>query len=326
FGQSGSVRVELDKSTLPLLARAPGVMYVDRFVQPSVSNDIARWVIQSGDTVDFATPVHDHGIYGTGQLVTLGDTGLDFGHPDFADPNHTAPGPDHRKVKDYYSPPCPVGGCNDHDDDINHGTHTSGSIGGDDGVWHVYNGDATGSHGTTGPHDGQAFDAFLEMQDLSAGNNSINFNSVTDLWQMAMIRDSWIHSDSWGSCCTAYIQESADTDQFIWNNQHYLGSSDPGPAVLHGRMVPDREPRTGEWLHALGGSAEVKPHQLRTRDGGRGCVCVRRDAVPELRPRVRACDPGRRNVLCGRCPGPRDRRPPRGHQHGRLGHPLTRDR
>src|SRR5947199_248199 len=121
FGQSGSVRVELDKSTLPLLARTPGVMYVDRFVQPTVSNDIARWVIQSGDTVNFATPVHDHGIYGTGQLRTLGDTGLDFGHPDFADPNHTTPGPDHRKVKDYYSPPCPPGGCNGHDDGINHG-------------------------------------------------------------------------------------------------------------------------------------------------------------------------------------------------------------
>src|SRR5207249_942657 len=187
------------------------------------------------------TPVHDHGIYGTGQLVTLGDTGLDFGHPDFADPNHPTPGPDHRKVKDYYSPPCPVGGCNNHDDGINHGTHTSGSIGGDDGVWHVYNGDASGSNGTTGPHDGQAFDASLEMQDLSADGNSINFNSVTDLWQMAKDRNSSIHSDSWGSCCNAYIQESADTDQFIWNNQDFLvvfaagncGGGACGPVGLH---------------------------------------------------------------------------------------------
>src|SRR5436309_3510310 len=121
-----------------------------------------------------------------------------------------------------FSPPCPPGGCNGHDDGINHGTHTSGSIGGDDGVWHVYNGDASGSNGTTGPHDGQAFDASLEMQDLSADGNSINFNSVTDLWQMALNRNSSIHSDSWGSCCNAYIQESADTDNFIWNNQDFL--------------------------------------------------------------------------------------------------------
>src|SRR5438876_227142 len=60
------------------------------------------------------------------------------------------------------------------------------------------------------------------MQDLSADGNSINFNSVTELWQMALNRSSWIHSDSWGSCCNAYIQESADTDQFIWNNQDFL--------------------------------------------------------------------------------------------------------
>src|SRR2546427_57474 len=178
FGQSGSVRVELDKSTLPLLARAPGVMYVDRFVQPTVSNDIARWVIQSGDTVNFATPVHDHGIYGTGQLVTLGDTGLDFGHPDFADPNHTTPGPDHRKVKDYYSPPCPVGGCNTHDDGINHGTHTSGSIGGDDGVWHVYNGDATGSNGTTGPH---TMNPFAEAKNVIAAGATFNGPGLEDV-------------------------------------------------------------------------------------------------------------------------------------------------
>src|SRR5207245_5024563 len=71
FGQSGSVRVELDKSTLPLLARAPGVMYVDRFVQPTVSHDIARWVIQSRDSVTSAPPVHGRGRYGTGPPATL---------------------------------------------------------------------------------------------------------------------------------------------------------------------------------------------------------------------------------------------------------------
>jgi len=236
WGQSGSVRVELDKAQIDRLARITGAMYIDRWVQPTVMNDLARWVIQSGNTDTFATPVHDHGIFGTGQLVTLGDTGLDYGHPDFSDPNHTTPGTDHRKVKDYYSPPCPPGGCNDHDDGINHGTHTSGSIAGDDGVWHVYNGDATGSNGSAGPHDGQAFDAFIEMQDLSADGNSINFNSVTDLWSMAKDRDSWIHSNSWGSCCNQYIQESADTDQFIFTNQEFIvvfAAGNAGAGGLH---------------------------------------------------------------------------------------------
>src|SRR5437773_10981378 len=240
-GGTGTVRAELSKTVIENLARVPGVMYIDRFVQPYVMNDLARWVVQSGDTVNHATPVHDHGIFGTNQTITLGDTGIDYKHPDFWDPNNATPGPTARKLTAYYKDCGNTNHCDLNDDGINHGTHTSGSIGGDDGVWHVYNGDASGSNGTTGPHDGQAFDASLEMQDLSADGNSINFNSVTDLWQMAKDRNSSIHSDIWGSCCNAYIQESADTDQFIWNNQDFLvvfaagncGGGACGPVGLH---------------------------------------------------------------------------------------------
>src|SRR5207245_7151259 len=190
-GASGSVRVELDKNKLGLLARDPAVMFIDRFVQPYVFNDIARWVVQSGNTDTFATPVHDHGIFGTGQTVTLGDTGIDYKHPAFWDPGNTTPGPNARKLTDYYE------GCSSNcdltDNGINHGTHTSGSVAGDDGQWHVYNGDATGSNGSTGPHDGQAFDAFIQMQDLSNDGFGVYFDSITALWQMAVDRGSFIH-------------------------------------------------------------------------------------------------------------------------------------
>ena len=222
WGNSGGVRVEVDKGALPFLARVPGVLYVDRFVQPYPFNDLARWVVQSGDTNTFATPVHDHGIHGTGQTVTLGDTGIDYKHPDFWDPGNTTPGPNARKLTDYY-PAC-SGNCDDTDNGINHGTHTSGSVAGDDGTWHVYNGDATGSNGTTGPHDGQAFDAWIQMTDMSNDGNFVYFDSITNVWQRAVDRNSFIHSDSWGSVdfVADYIQEAADTDNFIWNNQDFL--------------------------------------------------------------------------------------------------------
>ncbi|HEX9341892.1 MAG TPA: PQQ-binding-like beta-propeller repeat protein [Thermoplasmata archaeon] len=222
WGNSGGVRVEVDKGALPLLARVPGVLYVDRFVQPYVFNDLARWVVQSGDTDTFATPIHDHGIHGTGQTVTLGDTGIDYKHPDFWDPGNTTPGPSARKLTDYY-PAC-SDNCDDTDNGINHGTHTSGSVAGDDGTWHVYNGDATGSNGTAGPHDGQAFDAWIQMTDMSNDGNFVYFDSITNVWQRAVDRDSWIHSNSWGSVDfqAEYIQEAADTDNFIWNNQDFL--------------------------------------------------------------------------------------------------------
>ncbi len=218
-GVSGNVRVELDKSMLGLLARETGIMFIDRFVQPYVYNDLARWVVQSGDTDTFATPVHDHGIHGTGQTVTLGDTGIDYKHPDFWDPNNATPGPDARKLTDYY-PAC-SGNCDDTDNGINHGTHTSGSVGGDDGTWHVYDGDATGSNGTTGPHDGQAFDAWIQVTDMSNDGFFVYFDSITQVWQRAVDRNSWIHSNSWGSCCGSYIPEAADTDTFIWSNVNF---------------------------------------------------------------------------------------------------------
>src|SRR5207247_10910838 len=101
------------------------------------------------------------------------------------------------------------------------GTHTSGRVAGDDGQWHIYNGDATGSNGSAGPHDGQAFDAFIQMQDLSNDGFGVYFDSITQLWQMALNRSSFIHSDSWGSVDfqADYLQEAADTDNLIWNKQ-----------------------------------------------------------------------------------------------------------
>jgi outer membrane protein assembly factor BamB len=218
YSQSGAVRTEIEKGAVGLLARVPGVMFIDRSVQPYVFNDLARWVIQSGDVDTFATPVHDHGIYGTGQTVTLGDTGIDFKHPAFWDNN--TPGPDARKVTDYY-PAC-TDHCDDVDNGINHGTHTSGSVAGDDGTWHVYDGTPDGSNGAAGPHDGQAFDAHLQVTDMSDDGFFVYFDTMTAVWQRAVDRDSWIHSNSWGSCCSEYIQESADTDDFIWNNQDFL--------------------------------------------------------------------------------------------------------
>ncbi|TLZ41686.1 MAG: hypothetical protein E6K19_08645, partial [Methanobacteriota archaeon] len=220
YSQSGAVRVEVEKAAVGLLARVPGVMFIDRSTQPYVFNDLARWVIQSGNPDTFATPVHEHGIYGTGQTVTLGDTGIDFKHPAFWDPGNTTPGPNARKLTDYY-PAC-TDHCDGTDNFINHGTHTSGSVAGDDGTWHVYDGTPDGSNGAKGPHDGQAFDAHIQVTDMSDDGFFVYFDSITAVWQRAVNRSSWIHSNSWGSCCSEYIQESADTDNFIWNNQDFL--------------------------------------------------------------------------------------------------------
>ncbi len=226
----GKLRATIDRGTEQALAREIGVMWIDRYVQPTVFNDIARWVVQSNDNIGYSTPVHDNGIWGTGQTVTIGDTGLDYDHDAFEDPVNNTPGPNHRKVTDYYVPSDAGGDYSD--EDINHGTHVSGTVAGDDGTWHVYDGDPFGSSGSSGPHDGQAFDAKIQMQDLSPdGYYVYPPTNISDMYSAAANRGSYIHTNSWGSAGAAYIPEAADTDQFIWNNQDFLvlyAAANPG--------------------------------------------------------------------------------------------------
>ena len=234
LGSEGTIRAEVDRDALASIAREPGVMWIERYFQPNVFNDIARWVIQSGDSSIYSTPVHDHGIWGTGQTVTLGDSGLDYQHDAFQDPAHAVPGATHRKVTDYYTPTGATGDSTDNGY-YNHGTHTSGSVAGDDGVWHSYDGDPFGSSGSVGPHDGQAFEAKLQIQDLSTDgyyvNPPVDFH---DMYQPALDRNSWIHTNSWGGGSGYYDSECSDTDDFIWDNQNFIvlfAAGNPGSGL-----------------------------------------------------------------------------------------------
>jgi len=222
LGSEGIIRAEVDRAALASIAREPGVMWIERYFQPHVYNDIARWVIQSGDSSAYTTPVHDKGIWGTGQTVTLGDSGLDYQHDAFQDPAHAVPGATHRKVTAYYTPTGATGDSTDNGY-YNHGTHTSGSVAGDDGVWHSYDGNPFGSSGSVGPHDGQAFDAKLQIQDLSTDGYYVNPPAdFHDLFQPALDRNSWIHSNSWGGGSGYYDSECSATDDFIWDNQDFI--------------------------------------------------------------------------------------------------------
>ena len=221
YNSWGMVRAVIDKDVLTQLAREPGVMWIDRQTDAYIFNDIARWVIQSADTVDFATPIHEQGIWGTGQTVTVGDTGIDYDHNAFRDPSNVTPGANHRKVTDYYIPPGAWG--DSMDNGINHGSHVSGTVAGDDGTWHIYDGNPSGSNGTAGPHDGQAFDAKLQVQDLSQDGYGVGPPAdMHDLFQPALNRNSSIHTNSWGSSGNEYITGAAQTDDFLWDNQDFI--------------------------------------------------------------------------------------------------------
>ncbi len=71
-----------------------------------------------------STPVWDKGLHGEGQIIGIGDTGLDYDMPWFRDPAGTDVGPTHRKIVGY-----DVTYGDDYDGAFGHGTHVAGSVG-----------------------------------------------------------------------------------------------------------------------------------------------------------------------------------------------------
>jgi subtilisin family serine protease len=80
----GLIRAEVQPATLPDIARLVEVSWVERFVPPRISNDVAR-----GAELMNVDVVHQtHGLTGAGQIIGHADSGLDVGdtatiHPDF---------------------------------------------------------------------------------------------------------------------------------------------------------------------------------------------------------------------------------------------------
>jgi len=231
-GPWGIARAEVPRASLESLAHVPGVLWIEREVEFQVLNDIARWVVQSNDGVNFSVPLHQRQINGTGQLITVGDSGIDYEHDAFEELDPVSgqtrfPYAGHRKILDYYIPTGMRPGTADLSDaGDNHGTHVSGSVAGDDGVFQEYSGDPAGAGGAAGPHDGQAFDAKIQVQDLStdpAGRGISIPLDIRDLFQDAMLRGSLIHTNSWGGGGSSYTVHEALLDDFLWNNNLFLG-------------------------------------------------------------------------------------------------------
>jgi subtilisin family serine protease len=94
----------------------------------TTQNKHARYLIQ--DNVINRTLIWSHGIAGQGQIVALGDTGIDYDHCFFHDVNHTIPmgsgiiNHKHRKIVTYV----PIGDQGDASAEAGHGTHVVSSF------------------------------------------------------------------------------------------------------------------------------------------------------------------------------------------------------
>ena len=103
----GVVNAQLDFSLVPPVARLPSVSWIEPMGRLEPGNDNVRWIIQSGDPgPPPLTPIHDRGLAGQSQTVTVCDTGLDLNHEAFSHPGlpftYGVLNPGHRKVYLYY--------------------------------------------------------------------------------------------------------------------------------------------------------------------------------------------------------------------------------
>lgn len=196
----------------------------------TLCNDQTLWVVQGGLTGG-ATPVYDNGISGTGQIVGVMDTGCDPNMCYFFDstqglivPN-AAPNYNQRKIISYTGPAGYVSGF----DTDGHGTHTAGTIGGD-------------NYATPGAHDsgdGIGVGAKLVIQDYG---NSADVYPPSDEYaahQEAFGVGARIHSNSWGwpGYGGYYHDDCAEVDQFTLDKQDYLivyaaGNEGASPDVI----------------------------------------------------------------------------------------------
>ena len=223
-GKDGAWRLEATvppgrlRAVLSRLAGLPEVEAIEIAREFRPMNVDGTWVHQS--FVAPETPIFDQGIYGCDQIIGVADTGQDFdlcffrdtvnGPPPIASCSQApcplaAPAPDRRKDILYYNwSGQPFTG----DDDTcpatllasGHGTHTSGSIAGDQSPYADCTGFTTANQDLG---DGQAPGAKLVVQEMGDLLEYLNTGGGT-VWNLADVayqNGVRIHSNSWGSAC-----------------------------------------------------------------------------------------------------------------------------
>jgi len=193
------------------LARVPCVVWISKYHPPVLLNDQSRWICQS--FVSGQTPVWEKGIHGEGQIVGVGDTGVDADMCYFYDGSQGLPDEtinnDQRKIIVYYD----LSGSGDWDG-YGHGTHVAGSIAGDN----------LADIGGYDYCDGMAYCAKLVVQDIGSGGSLDGLPyDLNSYFGQARAAGARLHSNSWGSYGdTSYDSYCQDVDEFMWDNPDFL--------------------------------------------------------------------------------------------------------
>ncbi|WP_179952288.1 S8 family serine peptidase [Marinicella rhabdoformis] len=198
-------------SSINRLSLAEGIQWINRYYPERFLNDDAVQAVQDNSSSPIDRSIFAQGIYGTGQIVGIADSGLDrnedwFAHLDkgngvvsaLTDAEASSPpfvgNMNHNnKVIAYWVMP----GATAYDEGTYHGTHVSGSVAGDK----LSNGSGSIASPTQSGYDtddGMAPNAQILFQDIGS-NSGLTGVGSSPMWQQAHDAGAYIHSNSYGS-------------------------------------------------------------------------------------------------------------------------------
>eukprot|EP01062_Namystynia_karyoxenos_P069374 TRINITY_DN64887_c0_g1_i1.p1 TRINITY_DN64887_c0_g1~~TRINITY_DN64887_c0_g1_i1.p1 ORF type:complete len:948 (+),score=284.64 TRINITY_DN64887_c0_g1_i1:125-2968(+) len=212
-----------------LLAQRPQVRWVETQGRFRQQNLVASSLVQS--TTSGKHPLWDKGIDGSGELVVIGDTGLDFDSCFFEDSQqhvvfYPETNPKHRKILTYVECVRPADRKRFHEDRAHsHGTHVSGSVAGHSGSNSQYNGIAHG--------------AKIHFYDMACNEPDLGLPiDMKDYLGPGRANGARVSHNSWGMdpSPSTYIALDRETDKFQYEHQDFLvvvaAGNSPSAGVL----------------------------------------------------------------------------------------------
>ncbi len=259
------VRAQVPSDLLPSLAQLPYVEYVDPVESLHTDNYNTDWILQTNQSINFR--YWGVGLNGTGQVIGIADTGLDYDNPQFRqNPGaitigdiYNVTNPARRKVVRYLDmgvltgelgwpgtgstlpwDPYSMMDCAYNGAENGHGTAVASTVAGN----------ASAISGDT--NNGNALAAKIYMEDIgglapgstcASGGESLTYvpQDYADLFgppglgyndPLAPVR---IQSDSWGSPGDAYDVQAWMVDAYAWSHPDFLmlfAAGNEGPNAM----------------------------------------------------------------------------------------------
>lgn len=235
-----AIRAKVDASKFAAIAQMPEVRWIEPHAQMHIVNNQCQWVGQDWINnvrriwyVDGNSTAGGIRLLGQGQVTGHSDSGVNTTHYAFA-PAYTGFGqnPTHRKIIAYQQ------GCFEAlfgDNGSGHGTHTCGTICGND---------SGGGSATRSQYCGMAPYAKHWFVDCGSSNTSAIYppQIYADMWQPGYTGNAGgacrIFSQSWGGGThTQYESGAQACDQFMWDHKDWLLFNAAGNSGAGGSTV-----------------------------------------------------------------------------------------